>query len=123
MIRVIWLLFFFNSLSFGEIELYKFDSTEEQNLFNKLTYEIGCPLCEGSNVSGSSSPIATDIKQFIYDEIKSGTKESIIKEKVSGKFGDEVLFSPPRNSSTFLLYFFPIILIIFSTILLLRLRK
>ncbi|MFL2762414.1 MAG: cytochrome c-type biogenesis protein [Gammaproteobacteria bacterium] len=123
MIRVIWFLIFFHSLSFGEIELYKFDSTEEQNLFNKLTYEIGCPLCEGSNVSGSSSPIALDIKQFIYDEIKSGKKESIIKEKVSGKFGDEVLFSPPRNASTFLLYFFPIILIIFSMILLLRLRK
>ena len=121
--RVIWYLIFFNSLSFGEIELYKFDSTVEQNLFNKLTYEIGCPLCEGSNVSGSSSPIALDIKQFIYDEIKSGATESTIKEKVSGKFGDEVLFSPPRNSSTFLLYFFPIILIIFSMILLLRLRK
>ena len=70
MIRVIWFLIFFHSLSFGEIELYKFDSTEEQNLFNKLTYEIGCPLCEGSNVSGSSSPIALDIKQFIYDDIK-----------------------------------------------------
>ena len=121
--RVIWYLIFLNSLSFGEIELYKFDSTVEQNLFNKLTYEIGCPLCEGSNVSGSSSPIALDIKQFIYDEIKSGATESTIKEKVSGKFGDEVLFSPPRNSSTFLLYFFPIILIIFSMILLLRLRK
>ena len=107
MIRVIWYLIFFNSLSFGEIELYKFDSTVEQNLFNKLTYEIGCPLCEGSNVSGSSSPIALDIKQFIYDEIKSGATESTIKEKVSGKFGDEVLFSPPRNASTFLLYFFP----------------
>ena len=123
MIRVIWYLIFFNSLSFGEIELYKFDSTVEQNLFNKLTYEIGCPLCEGSNVSGSSSPIALDIKQFIYDEIKSGATESTIKEKVSGKFGDEVLFSPPRNAATFLLYFFPIILIIFSMILLLRLRK
>ena len=81
MIRVIWYLIFFNSLSFGEIELYKFDSTVEQNLFNKLTYEIGCPLCEGSNVSGSSSPIALDIKQFIYDEIKSGATESTIKER------------------------------------------
>ena len=123
MIKFFLILFFITSLSYAEKNLYSFNSEFQKELFDELTYEIGCPLCEGSNVSGSSSPIALDIKQFIYDEIRSGTKESIIKEKVSGKFGDEVLFSPPRNASTFLLYFFPIILIIFSMILLLRLRK
>ena len=123
MIKFFLILFFITSLSYAEKNLYSFNSEFQKELFDELTYEIGCPLCEGSNVSGSSSPIALDIKQFIYDEIRSGTTESIIKEKVSGKFGDEVLFSPPRNASTFLLYFFPIILIIFSMILLLRLRK
>ena len=60
---------------------------------------------------GSSAPIALDIKDFIYMEISKGKTKSEIKDQVASKFGDDVLFSPPRNLSTLLLYIFPLILV------------
>ena len=121
--KFLFLLFFVSLLSFSEINLYSFKSETQKELFDELTYEIGCPLCAGSNVSGSSAPIALDIKEFIYNEIKKGKTKSEIKNEVASKFGDEVLFAPPRNLSTLLLYFFPLALVFFSLFFLIKVKN
>ena len=123
MIKFFLILFFITSLSYAEKNLYSFNSEFQKELFDELTYEIGCPLCAGSNVSGSSAPIALDIKEFIYKEIINGKTKSEIKDQVAGKFGDEVLFAPPRNLSTLLLYFFPLVLVFFSLFFLIKVRN
>ena len=122
MIKFFLILFFITSLSYAEKNLYSFNSEFQKELFDELTYEIGCPLCAGSNVSGSYAPIALDIKEFIYKEIINGKTKSEIKDQVASKFGDEVLFAPPRNLSTLLLYFFPLVLVFFSLFLQCQLR-
>ena len=123
MIKFFLILFFITSLSYAEKNLYSFNSQFQKELFDELTYEIGCPLCAGSNVSGSSAPIALDIKEFIYKEIINGKTKSEIKDQVASKFGDEVLFAPPRNLSTLLLYFFPLVLVFFSLFFLIKARN
>ncbi len=123
MIKFFLILFFITSLSYAEKNLYSFNSEFQKELFDELTYEIGCPLCAGSNVSGSSAPIALDIKEFIYKEIINGKTKSEIKDQVASKFGDEVLFEPPRNLSTLLLYFFPLVLVFFSLFFLMKARN
>ena len=123
MIKFFLILFFITSLSYAEKNLYSFNSEFQKELFDELTYEIGCPLCAGSNVSGSSAPIALDIKEFIYKEIINGKTKSEIKDQVASKFGDEVLFAPPRNLSTLLLYFFPLVLVFFSLFFLIKARN
>ena len=121
--KFLFLLSFVSLLSFSEINLYSFKSETQKELFDELTYEIGCTLCAGSNVSGSSAPIALDIKEFIYNEIKNGKTKSEIKNEVASKFGDEVLFAPPRNLSTLLLYFFPLVLVFFSLFFLIKVKN
>ena len=123
MIKFFLILFFITSLSYAEKNLYSFNSEFQKELFDELTYEIGCPLCAGSNVSGSSAPIALDIKEFIYKEIINGKTKSEIKDQVASTFGDEVLFAPPRNLSTLLLYFFPLVLVFFSLFFLMKARN
>ena len=123
MIKFFLILFYITSLSYAEKNLYSFNSEFQKELFDELTYEIGCPLCAGSNVSGSSAPIALDIKEFIYKEIINGKTKSEIKDQVASKFGDEVLFAPPRNLSTLLLYFFPLVLVFFSLFFLMKARN
>ena len=55
-IQVITLLFFFCILSAQEAnELYSFDSDETKNRFYSLNKEIGCPMCSGSSIDGSSA--------------------------------------------------------------------
>ncbi|MDC3012589.1 cytochrome c-type biogenesis protein CcmH [SAR86 cluster bacterium] len=122
MIKLLISLLFISALSFAETNLFSFESEAQKNLFDELTYEIGCPLCAGSNVSGSSAPIALDIKDFIYMEISKGKTKSEIKDQVASKFGDDVLFSPPRNLSTLLLYIFPLILVFLALLALFKIK-
>ena len=122
MIKLLISLLFIPVLSFAETNLFSFESEAQKNLFDELTYEIGCPLCAGSNVSGSSAPIALDIKDFIYKEISKGKTKSEIKDQVASKFGDDVLFSPPRNLSTLLLYIFPLILVFLALLALFKIK-
>ena len=122
MIKLLISFLFIPALSFAETNLFSFESEAQKNLFDELTYEIGCPLCAGSNVSGSSAPIALDIKDFIYEEISKGKTKSEIKDQVASKFGDDVLFSPPRNLSTLLLYIFPLILVFLALLALFKIK-
>ena len=122
MIKLLISLLFISALSFAETNLFSFESEAQKNLFDELTYKIGCPLCAGSNVSGSSAPIALDIKDFIYMEISKGKTKSEIKDQVASKFGDDVLFSPPRNLSTLLLYIFPLILVFLALLALFKIK-
>ena len=122
MIKLLISLLFISALSFAETNLFSFESEAQKNLFDELTYEIGCPLCAGSNVSGSSAPIALDIKDFIYKEVSKGKTKSEIKDQVASKFGDDVLFSPPRNLSTLLLYIFPLILVFLALLALFKIK-
>ena len=122
MIKLLISLLFISALSFAETNLFSFESEAQKNLFDELTYEIGCPLCAGSNVSSSSAPIALDIKDFIYMEISKGKTKSEIKDQVASKFGDDVLFSPPRNLSTLLLYIFPLILVFLALLALFKIK-
>lgn len=122
MIKLLILLLFIPALNFADVNIYSFNSEAQKNLFDELTYEIGCPLCAGSNVSGSSAPIALDIKDFIYKEISKGKTKSEIKNQVAKKFGDDVLFAPPRNLSTLLLYIFPLILVFLALLALYKIK-
>ena len=53
-------------------ELYPFDTVEEEIRFNKLLDDYRCPKCQSSNLSGSNSPIARDLKIEIYRLVKEG---------------------------------------------------
>jgi cytochrome c-type biogenesis protein CcmH len=71
-------------------------------------------LCEGSSINGSSSPIAKDMKNIIFNMILENKSDDQIKFFLIEKFGDDILYMPPINNFSYFLFFFPIILILLS---------
>ena len=123
-IQVITLLFFFCILSAQEAnELYSFDSDETKNRFYSLNKEIGCPMCSGSSIDGSSAPIAQDMKDLVYELMMKGKKNSEIKDVLTSKFGNEILFMPPANNNSIFLFIFPFIVVLVSGYLIINIRK
>jgi len=97
-------------------QLYPFDTIEEEIRFNKLLDDYRCPKCQSSNLSGSNSPIARDLKIEIYRLVQEGKKDSEITEFLTQRYGDFILYKPPFQPSTYLLWLGPFILL-FSTML------
>ena len=97
---------------FGAIEEYAFESEQEEDRFKKLTFEMRCPKCLNSNLSGSDAPIAADLRQEIYEQITEGRSNDEIIDFMSARYGDFILYRPRLTLATFFLWFGPAILLI-----------
>ena len=96
------------------LNLYSFSSEDHEQRFYSLAEEISCPLCEGSSINGSTSPIAKDMKNIIFNMILENKSDDQIKFFLTEKFGDDILYMPPVNNFSYLLFIFQIILILLS---------
>ena len=96
------------------LNLYSFSTEDHKQRFYSLAEEISCPLCEGSSINGSTSPIAKDMKNIIFNMILENKSDDQIKFFLTEKFGDDILYMPPVNNFSYLLFLFPIILILLS---------
>ena len=96
------------------LNLYSFSTEDHKQRFYSLAEEISCPLCEGSSINGSSSPIAKDMKNIIFNMILENKSDDQIKFFLTEKFGDDILYMPPINNFSYFLFFFPIILVLLS---------
>ena len=111
-----YFLLFFSYIVFTQeaLNLYSFSSEDHEQRFYSLAEEISCPLCEGSSINGSTSPIAKDMKNIIFNMILENKSDDQNKFFLTQKFGDDILYMPPVNNFSYLLFIFPIILILLS---------
>jgi len=90
-------------------EVYKFHSLEDEKRFYDLIQEIRCPKCTSGSIASSNAPVSEDLKNKIAELINEGYSDEEIKEYAKARFGNEVLYNPEVNSSTYLLWYGPFI--------------
>ena len=96
----------FSSFTVGE-SLYEFDSIEDEKRFYTLIKEIRCPKCTSGSLASSNAPVSEDIKSKIIQLIKEGKSDKEIKEFLSYRFGNQVLYNPGLSKDTYFLWFAP----------------
>ncbi len=101
-----------SATSYAAIEVYDFDSTQQEAQYRGLIEELRCPKCQNQNLAGSDAPIAQDLKQKTYDMVKDGRSDSEIRAYMQERYGDFISYKPPVRPSTWILWFFPPLLLI-----------
>ncbi|MBU5616434.1 cytochrome c-type biogenesis protein CcmH [Psychrobacter sp. TAE2020] len=94
------------------IDVYDFDSIQQEAQYRGLIEELRCPKCQNQNLAGSDAPIAQDLKQKTYDLIKEGRSDGEIRNYMQERYGDFISYKPPVRPSTWILWFFPPLLLI-----------
>lgn len=94
-------------------EIYPFDDQQKEMRFNSLIQDYRCPKCQSSNLAGSNAPIAKDLKLEIYKLIKKNKSDQEITNFLTQRYGDFILYKPPFNSLTYILWVGPFILLCF----------
>ena len=89
----------------------------------KLTLELRCMTCQNQSVHDSDSDYSKDIKIFVKKKFEEGLNEKEIKKILTERYGEYILFKPYFNSKNLFLWLFPFILLILSSIILLRNSK
>jgi cytochrome c-type biogenesis protein CcmH len=96
----------FSTFTISE-SLYKFDSAEYEKRFYSLIKEIRCPKCTSGSLASSNAPVSEDIKSKIIELIKEGKSDQEIKQFLSDRFGNQVLYNPGFGKDTYFLWFAP----------------
>jgi cytochrome c-type biogenesis protein CcmH len=120
---IVFLCFFIlNTPAFAEeqTELYKFASPIYQERFRDLTHQFRCLVCQNQTLADSNAPLAVDMKNQILQMINGGSKDQEITDFLTQRYGDFISYQPPFNRLTFLLWFGPLGLLIFSASILIR---
>ncbi|SLJ85235.1 cytochrome c-type biogenesis protein CcmH [Psychrobacter sp. DAB_AL43B] len=97
---------------YAAIDVYNFDSVQQEAQYRGLIEELRCPKCQNQNLAGSDAPIAQDLKQKTYDLIKEGRSDGEIRAYMQERYGDFITYKPPLRPSTWILWFFPPLLLI-----------
>ncbi len=92
----------------------------------EVSAELRCLVCQNQTIADSNAGLAVDLRNQVREMLRAGKTEAQITEYMTQRYGDFVLYRPPVNSSTALLWFGPPALLVvggFSLWLVLRRRN
>lgn len=105
------------------VATYDFASEEQEALFNKLSKELRCLVCQNQAISDSNADLAKDLRDEMYGMLQQGMSEEEIVEFMVTRYGDFVLYNPPLKPMTWLLWFGPVFALIAGFFFVIRIIK
>lgn len=93
-------------------------SPELEMRLKKLETELRCLVCQNQTLAESPAGLAGDLRREIRLLADQKKSDDEIKEHLRARYGDFVLYRPPVDGKTYLLWFGPFCLLIGGAILL-----
>ena len=122
---ILFCLIFSISLTYPKISKGN-EQTIEKRL-NEISNNVRCLVCRNQSIYDSNSDFANDIKKIIRIHLKDNKSDQFIYKFLKSKYGEYILFKPPFQINTLILWILPFILIIsgliFFTFKFLKFRK
>ena len=115
--RLLAALLFVPLLATAAIDVYEFQSAEQEARFKALSDELRCPKCLNTNLSGSDSPIASDLRRTVARMVTEGHSDQEIRDYLLERYGDFILYRPRLTPKTMLLWFGPGLLLLLGAVI------
>lgn len=87
--------------------LYAFDNPAQEARFQDLIGQLRCLVCQNQSLADSHADLAGDMRREVYQKMKKGLNNQEIIDFLVQRYGDFVLFRPPMQANTYLLWFGP----------------
>lgn len=75
-----------------------------------LSEQLRCLVCQNQSIAESNAELAVDLRRQIDEQIRAGKSDKEIIEFMTQRYGDFVLYRPPFNVQTALLWLGPALL-------------
>jgi cytochrome c-type biogenesis protein CcmH len=81
-------------------------------------------MCQNETLADSNAPIARDLRHQIFDMMQAGKTDEEIKTFLVDRYSNFVLYDPPLERDTLLLWFGPaVILVIGAIVVVVQVRR
>lgn len=105
------------------VDLFEFHSVEVQQRATALAKTLRCPQCQNQNLVESNAQAAKDLRLKVYTMANQGGSNQEIKDYLVARYGNIVLYQPPFNYTTALLWIFPALFLILFVLYSIRMVK
>lgn len=120
---ILLLAFLLPTSLWAAIDTYEFKDEATRERFKQLTFELRCPKCQNQNLQDSNSPIASDLRNEVYRMLQQGDGNQEIIDFMVARYGDFVLYKPPVNKATYLLWYGPFVLVVIGAVVMLLVSR
>jgi cytochrome c-type biogenesis protein CcmH len=104
-------------------EIREFQDPAKQTTYENLIKDLRCLVCQNQSLADSDADLAKDLRTEVYNIIQSGKNEDEAIKFLTDRYGDFVLYRPPVNLATSLLWLGPFALLISGGYVAWRLAK
>lgn len=87
------------------------DPVVEARLKN-ISKELRCLVCQNETLADSQADLAKDLRREVREKISQGLNDEQVKAYLTQRYGNFVLYRPPVNTTTVLLWFGPFLLLL-----------
>ena len=103
-----------------------FASPEQKLRFKALIEDLRCTVCQNQNLADSDASLARDLRHEVLDLMKQGKNDEEVVNFLVARYGNFVLYKPPFNGKTVVLWTGPFVffaLALITLIVLVRRRS
>jgi cytochrome c-type biogenesis protein CcmH len=111
------------TLSAQAIDPLPFKDQAEEVRFQNLVRELRCLVCQNQNLADSDATLAKDLRAEVLDLMHAGKNDNEIKQFLTERYGDFVLYKPPVRPGTWLLWFGPLLVLALGAFIASRLLR
>lgn len=98
------------------------DPVLEERVMN-LSKELRCLVCQNETLADSRADLAEDLRNQIREQMKAGKSDKEIVAYLTQRYGKFILYNPPIDPTTYLLWFGPFLLLLAALFILFRFVK
>lgn len=85
-----------------------------------LSNELRCLVCQNQTIADSNAELAVDLRNQVRKQISEGKSDREILDYMVERYGDFVLYRPPFNYKTILLWAGPFLLLLIAMLILVQ---
>lgn len=88
-----------------------------------LSEQLRCLVCQNETLAGSQADLAEDLRGLIREQMKAGKSDKEIVAYLTDRYGKFILYKPPVDPTTYLLWFGPFVFLLAGLVFLFRYLK
>lgn len=109
--------------TFAAIDPFEFENETQRERYQHFIEDMRCPKCQNQNLAGSDAPIAKDLRHELQRLLKEGKSDSEIVDFMVARYGEFILYEPPFDKKTAVLWLAPIAFFIIGIAVLIRVAR
>src|SRR5882672_11521042 len=108
---------------FSCFRLFASDNRELEKRVMALSRQLRCLVCQNETLAESPVDLAEELRGQIREQMKAGKSDKEIISYLTDRYGKFILYNPPVDPTTYLLWFGPFVLLLAGLAVLFRYVK